>query len=282
MTYKIVSDSSSNLFSLEHIPFENVPMKIRTEQKEYIDDIHLDKAVMLEELAQSKGKTGTACPSVGEFYDAFGDYDGVFGITITRNLSGSYNAAVDAKHIFEESHPNSKIYIFDSLTTGPEQDLLILKMQELILAGKSFEEIVEQVNEYKKTTHLLFSLESLKNLANNGRVSPLVAAMAGILGIRLVGKASDVGTLEPLHKCRGEKKALETMYSTMLDEMGYCGGKVIIGHSLNLRAAENMKALIQKDYPQADVQIEEHAGLDCFYSEKGGLIIGFEGNKKFD
>ena len=282
MTYKIVADSSCNLFSLEHIAFENVPMKILTDKKEYIDDVHLDREAMMNDLQKYKGKSGTACPSVGEWLDAFGDNDVVFAVTITSNLSGSYNSAMDAMHLFQEAHPDKKIYVVDSLSTGPEQDLIVEKLQELILEGKSFEEIIEEITEYKKSTHLLFSLESLKNLANNGRVSPMVAAMAGILGIRLVGKASDVGTLEPMHKCRGEKKALETILSIMMNDMGYNGGKIIIGHGLNPNAAANLKAMIQKQYPSAPITIRDHAGLDCFYAEKGGILVGFEGNKKFD
>ena len=282
MTYKIVSDSSCNMFALEHVAFENVPMKIRTDNKEYIDDINLDRAAMIADLLKYKGKSGTACPSVGEWLDAFGDNDVVFGFTITSNLSGSYNSAVDAMHLFQETYPDKKIHIVDSLSTGPEQDLIVEKLEELILAGKEFDEIIAEVNEYKKSTHLLFSLESLKNLANNGRVSPVVAAMAGMLGIRLVGKASDVGTLEPMHKCRGEKKALETMLSLMMNDMGYSGGKVVIGHGLNPNAAENLKAMILKQFPSASITIREHAGLDCFYAEKGGILLGFEGNKKFD
>lgn len=281
MTHKIVSDSSCNLFSLEHVAFENVPMKIRTDKKEYVDDKNLDTAAMMADLAKYKGKSGTACPSVGEYLDAFGDNDVVFGVTITSNLSGSYNSAVDATHLWQENHPNGKIHVVDSLSTGPEQDMIVEKLQELILAGKTFEEIVETVEEYKKSTHLLFSLESLRNLANNGRVSPVVAAMAGILGIRLVGKASNEGTLEPMHKCRGEKKALETMLSEM-DKMGYKGGKVRIGHGLNLNAAETLKAAILAKFPNADIVITPHAGLDCFYAEKGGVLLGFEGNNKFE
>ena len=281
MTMKIVTDSSCNMFSLKHIAFESVPMKIRTDNKEYIDDINLDREAMVNDLLKYKGKSGTACPSVGEWLDAFGDSDMVFAVTITSNLSGSYNSAMDAKHLFEETYPEKKIHIVDSLSTGPEQDLIVEKLEELMLAGKSFEEIVEEINEYKRSTHLLFSLESLKNLANNGRVSPVVAAMAGILGIRLVGKASDEGTLEPMHKCRGEKKALETMISEMMNSKGYKGGKVVIGHGLNPNAAETLKTMILSRFPNADITIREHAGLDCFYAEKGGVLLGFEGSPKF-
>lgn len=280
MTYKIVSDSSSNLFTQRKIPFSNIPMKIRTDVMEYVDDSNLDTEAMMADMLKYKGKSGTACPSIGEWLDAFGDADVAFGVTITSNLSGSYNSAMDAKKLFEENYPEKKIHIVDTLTAGPEQDLCVEKLEELMLQGKSFEEIREEISQYIKSTHLLFYLESLKNLANNGRVSPVVATMAGILGIRLVGKASNHGTLEPMHKCRGEKKALDTILAEMRS-MGYKGGKVRIGHSLNLNAAQTLEAAIRKEYPNADITIIKHSGLCCFYSEKGGVLVGFEGANKF-
>ena len=116
----------------------------------------------------------------------------------------------------------------------------------------------------------------MKNLANNGRVSRLVAKAAGILGIRAVGKASDVGTLEPLHKCRGEKSALKTLYKTM-KELGFTGGKVRISHCLNPNAADMVVGMIRADFPDADVVADCAKGLVCYYAEKGGMLIGFEG-----
>ena len=118
-------------------------------------------------------------------------------------------------------------------------------------------------------------LESLKNLANNGRVSKIVAKAAGILGIRMVGKASDVGTLEPLEKCRGEKKALASLL-TYLTTLGYEGGKIRISHCMNESAAQTLKEGILSMYPQADIQIRPAGALCSFYAEKGGLLIGFE------
>ena len=113
-----------------------------------------------------------------------------------------------AKTAYEETYPDRKVYVFDSLSTGPEMALIIDKFKELIVSGVEFEEACEQIEVYSKSTGLIFMLESMRNLANNGRVSPLTAKMAGVLGIRVVGKASDKGELETLNKSRGEAKAL--------------------------------------------------------------------------
>ena len=124
-------------------------------------------------------------------------------------------------------------------------------------------------------TGLLFLLESMKNLANNGRVSPIAAKAAGLLGIRVVGKASDCGTLEMLNKCRGEDKALDVMIEH-LKSLGYCGGKISIAHCFNENAAQKLKDLILTTWNMANVEFYNCRGLCSFYAEKGGLLLGFE------
>ena len=205
----------------------------------------------------------------------FDDKPYVFCIAITSGLSGSCNAAMIAKADYEAQFPGRKVCVIDSLSTGGEMELIAEKIQELIAADLSFEDICEKIKVYQTSTGLLFMLESLQNLANNGRVSKIVAKAAGILGIRLVGKASDVGTLEMLEKPRGEKKAVAATYKTML-ELGYEGGKVYIAHCMNPSAAEKLCGSILADFPGAFVEIYRCGGLCSFYAEKGGMLIGFE------
>lgn len=276
MKIKIVADSSSDLYEFEGIDYESVPLKIVTDNKEYVDDKDLNIPEMIQELRAYKGKSGTACPGQGEWLEAFGDADWVFGITISSKLSGSYNAARLAKEEYMEAHPDRKVYILDSLSTGPEMILMIEKMKELIETGTSFEEICEALEEYKKHTGVIFCLESLNNLANNGRVSHAVAKIAGVLGIRLVG-IGDEGELNPKAKCRGEKSTLNEIMKE-LKELGYSGQKIIVNHCLNESMALKVKAMVEADYPDAPITLGKDGGLCSFYAEKGGLIIGFETN----
>ncbi len=276
MTYKIVADSSSDVFQLTDVSYGYVPLKIISGEKEYVDTPELNVFGMLEDLKAVKSAATTSCPNVFEWKEAFEGADGVFAVTITSNLSGACAAANQAAQDYMEEHEGAKVCVLDSLSTGPEMQLIIEKLRELILAGLSFEEIEAQIRDYMKTTHLLFSLESLENLARNGRCSAAVAKLVGVLGIRIVGKASDEGTLEPLHKCRGEKRAL----ATILEEMkknGFAGGKVCIDHCLNLGAAMTLKELIQKEFPGSKVDIGTCMGLCSYYAEQGGLLVGFEG-----
>ena len=275
LDFKIVADSSADTFAFDGIAFDCAPLKIRTDVNEYVDDGKLDVEKMVNDLASYKGKSASSCPSPSDWLRCFGEAKYVFCVTITATLSGSYNSACVAKKEYEEKYPDRRVYVLNSLTAGGEMRLLVEKARELAVDGCKFDELCAKMEEYAKSTSLLFVLESMNNLANNGRVSHLAAKAAGILGIRVVGKASDKGDLEQLEKCRGEAKALSSVVRIM-GEMGYVGGKVRIGNCLNAAAAEKVRSALLARYPSADIEFYQSGGLCSFYEEKGGLMIGFE------
>lgn len=275
MQYQIVADSSSNLFHAEDVSYAYVPMKLITKEKEYVDAPGLDLEAMVGEIEQLTTPTGSSCPNSQEWLEAFGDADNVFALTITSNLSGAYSAARVAADTYTEQKPDAKVCVLDSLSTGPEMKLIVEKLRERIHAGDLFEQIERQVREYMEHTHLLFTLRSLNNLAKNGRVSPAVAKIASVLRICIMGRASDEGTLEPLQKCRGEKRAMAALFDKM-KEIGFKGGKVRIDHCLNLEGAQQLKNMILSAFPSSDIIIGECRALCSYYAERGGLLVGFE------
>lgn len=275
MKTKLIADCSANICSHITKDISYVPLKIITDDKEYSDTPELDVPQMLKELKAYKGRSGTGCPGVQEWLDAFDDSDIIYGVSLTSNLSGCYNSAQAAVLAYLEQKPDAKVYIHDSLSTGPELELLLEKYESLIDEGLGFDEVCDGIKDYSTHTHLIFSLESLDNFAKNGRVSPIVAKAAGMLGLRIVGKASDEGTLEPMHKCKGEKKAISTLFD-MLREMGYRGGKVRISHSYNEGAAIAFANKVREEFPDCDLSINLNRGLCCYYAEEGAVLIGFE------
>ena len=272
---KIVADSSCDLFALTTAEFASAPMKIITAEREFVDDRSLDVDEMANYLYQYKGKSQTSCPNAGDWLTAFGDADDVFCVTITSALSGSYNTACTAKQIYETENEGKRVHVFDTLSAGPEITLVVKKIEECIGNGMSFEEIRDCVTNYMKKTGLIFMLKSIKNFANNGRVSPVVAKLVGIAGICILGKASTEGKLEPLHKCRGERRSLETLAEDLAAE-GYASGKISIGHCQNESGAEYLKTLILSKFKNAQIEIHKFRGLCSFYAEKGGVLVGFE------
>ncbi len=276
MNFRIVADSSVDVIEItSSVPFVTVPLKIITAEREYIDNKELDAGKMAEELRRYKGKSRSSCPNPDEYVAAFGDAERVFCVTITSGLSGSCNAARAAAKEYEAAYPDRRVEVVDSLSTGPECALIVEKIAELIESGCDFDGICRRVAEYREGTGLVFALESLHNLAANGRVNPIVAKLSGLLGIRVVGKASDKGTLEVVEKSRGRAAALSAALGLMERE-GYLGGKVRIHHSSNPEAAEALRTLILGKFPDAKITVSTTGGLCSFYAELGGVLIGFE------
>ena len=275
MKYMIVSDSSSNVLSMGTPLYTTVPLKIVAE-KEYVDDASLDLAGMMEDLRNHKGKSGSSCPNVGEWLEAFGDAQEVFCVTISKNLSGSYAAAKQAADTYMEEHPGRKVFIFDSLAVGPEMAMITDKIRECEAAGDDFETVVAKVLDYHNHVHTLFCLESMLNLARNGRVSMAVAKIAGMLGIRVAGIAQG-GQVTPVHKPRGAKKATQTLVE-MLKERGFRDGNLLrVAHCFAPEAAEAFRSAVLAEFPNTRFLLEHTTALCSFYAEAGGLIIGFEG-----
>ncbi|MEI3245176.1 MAG: DegV family protein [Lachnospiraceae bacterium] len=209
---KFVADSSCDMLDMPGVCFVSVPLTIHTDNKQWTDDDTMDISDMLDTLSVYKGRSYTSCPGIEAWLTAYEGADTIYVGTLTSGLSGTYNAALAAANIYRQKHPNVQIEVFDTLSTGPELRLLMEKLVELDSEGLSFSEVCKAAHAYMKQTRLFFSFCSLHNFAQNGRVSKAVAAAVGMLGIRIVGTASPQGTIEPITKCRGDKRALNALF----------------------------------------------------------------------
>lgn len=275
MNYRIVCDSSANLFSFKDADFRNVPLTILVEDVPFVDDGLVNIKAMEEAMRNSKEKTGSSCPNIYQWQQSFEGADCIFCVTITSALSGAYNSALQAAEQYMQEHPHVQIYIIDSLSTGPEMALIAEKLAELFKENKDFETIKNEITEYQHHTHLLYALQSLQNLAKNGRINPAVAKVLGLLGIHIIGRASPEGTVELVDKCRGSKKVNKIILEE-LEKTGYNGRKVRISQNNNLEDAGSLKLEILAKYPFADVTIIDCGALCSYYAEEHGFLIGYE------
>lgn len=274
---KFVTDSSCDLLTIPGVTFVSAPLTIRTDKDQWVDDETMDIPHMLDTLASYKGRSYTSCPGIEEWMKAYDGGDIIYVATMTSALSGTYNAAMAAASQYQSAHPEAKIRVFDTLSTGPELRLFMEKLIELDQKGLSFESVCHEAEEYLKHTRLFFSLQSMHNLAQNGRVNKTVAAAIGLLGIRIVGTASEKGELEPLAKCRGDKKAVAELIR-QLKNLGFSGGKLRISHIHNSELANTLAGKLRELWPQADILTYPARGLCSYYAERGGILLGVEVN----
>lgn len=277
MKYGIIVDSSCDLTELpdnqNQIFYDRAALKIRVGEKEYIDNLSLDLKDFMTDMENCKTTTGSSAPSPEDWYNAYIHADEIFALTISGKLSGSYNSAVAGMNMLLENYPDKKIHVIDSLSTGPEMTLAVYKLQECMKQNMPFEDIKDTITEYMKHTHLYCILESLDNLVRNGRVNKIVGNIAGMLGIKILGQASNEGTIDILQKCRGRKsvydnliKQIQSKYTTL--------SKVVISHCFNEEGAKFIKEKILSIFPKCVVTIMPTGGLCSYYAERNGLIIG--------
>ncbi len=272
---RIIADSSCDLYTLDYPDFRTVPLTVYTDERSFIDDESLNIKEMLDYLAGFKGRSYTSCPNTEAWLAAYEGADEIFVCTVTSALSGSYNSAVLAADLYKEEHPDVRISIIDSLSTGAEEVLLLLKLKEIINSGASFEETDTKIRSYLKSTRLFFSFFSLHNLSQNGRVNKAAAAALNLLNISVIGTASEAGKISVTGKARGLRKSIRTLIQEM-KKAGYTGGRAIITHVENEDAAEALKQEIQNEYPAADLRIYPARGLCSYYMERKGIVISCE------
>lgn len=278
MTWNIVLDSSCDLMPRHAFKNANIkiaPLTIRVGDKEFVDDETIDVQQLLEAMDKEKSASSTACPPPNAFYEHFITADNIICICITSNLSGTYNAAVQAAEMVKEEYPEKKVHVVNSWSTAGEMVLMARYADKLIGEGLAFDKIVEKVEEYAKEVRLVFTLEKFDNLIKAGRMKPLVGKVVAALGIHLIAQASDVGTVELMFKVRGDEKTLEKMVDYMNEQKDMTDKPVVISHCNNHKAVERISQLIREKCHTNDITVNHCKGLTSFYAMEKGLLIGY-------
>ena len=278
MNWHIVADSSCDLFDLTECPpgtdFATVPFAITIGGKTFIDDENMRVDEMLDANEQHGVSAHTACPSAQAWMERFSPPGPVLAFTISSELSGSYNSACAAKQMLLEKEPEKQIAIIDTKATGPETALLIRKACSLIREGLSVKSIEKKLVEAAERTHILFALASYYNLVRAGRVSRIVGIIASGLHLCGIGVGSDEGKIEMCCKTRGQQNTIRAMVDE-IKKIGLNGKEIIISHCHNFEGALALKSKICEIWNDIKVDIIPTRGLDSFYAERHGLIVGF-------
>lgn len=275
MKYKIVVDSSSNLYSDyikdENIGFDVIPLTLIVEDNVFVDDDNINTNELLKTLNESNKKPQSSCPSPYEFHKSFQDAENIFVITISSKLSGCYNVA----NLVAKSFENKNIYVIDSKGTAGTMILLVDKIYELIKKELSFAEIIKQIEEYKNTLNLLFVLNKFDNLVKNGRVKKTIALIAKALIIKPLCIASD-GDIKIYEKVRTYKGVLKRLVLTIGKlTKDFSNKTCIICYTQNKDDAISLQKEIQQFYKFKEIKILENKGLCSFYALEKGVIVSF-------
>ena len=278
MSFHIVCDSCTDLTEedLKKGCYTLVPLTLLVDGEEIIDDETFDQADFLAKVAASKESVKSACPAPESYMEAYSKADDIYVVTLSAELSGSYNSAVLGKNLYEEENGTKNIHIVNSKGAATTQVLIARKLNEYASQGMPFEEVVDKIEEYTTSLRTYFVLETLEVLRKNGRLSRLSATIAGALNIKPVMIGTRDGVIQKAAQARGMKKALAKMVEHMGSEgRDLTGRQFVISHCNCYERAVYVKELIKKHLHAEDVDIVDTKGVSSLYACDGGIIVSY-------
>lgn len=277
MSYKIIIDSCGELPErCKADPhFESVPLSMQVDDHIIVDDESFDQADFLKRVAMSPNCPKSSCPSPERYMEAYHcEAERVYAITLSGNLSGSYNSAVLGSKLYEEEYGEKQIHVFDSCSASVGETLIALKIEECEKAGMSFEEVIRTVNAYREEQNTYFVLETLEVLRKNGRLSNLKAFVANALNIKPYMGATPDGQIIQLGQSRGINRAMKNMIDCFISELKEPEKKIVaISHCNCPERAELVKEEILKRVSVKDIFTIDTRGISSMYASDGGIIL---------
>lgn len=277
MSYRIVVDSCGELTQemKDSGCFINVPLSITVGEHHIVDDETFDQADFLKKVAECPDCPKSSCPSPEKYMESYRcDADHIYAVTLSANLSGSYNSAVLGKNLYEEEYGDKPIYVFDSRSASIGQTLIALKIAECEDAGMPFEKVVETVENYITDQITYFVLESLEALRKNGRLTGMKALVATALNIKPYCGATPQGTIFQAGQARGIKKALSKMVDVFVEQLKNPQEKIVaISHCNCFERALSVKRMLEEKIKVKKIIVLDTNGISSTYASDGGIIV---------
>lgn len=277
MRYKIIIDSCGELLDewKKDECFESIPLTLMVGAEQIIDDETFNQAEFIDKVAACPECPKSACPSPESYRKAFDcEAEHIYCVTLSSELSGSYNSAVLGASLLHEEKKGVQIHVFNSCSASIGQTLIAMKIAQCEDAGLPFEDVVSVVNKYIEEQHTFFVLENLETLRKNGRLSRVKALVATALKIKPIMGSTPEGTICQLDQARGMNKALVKMVDKIVEVTENSENKILaISHCNSPKKANMLKEAIQEKMKLADIVVLDTAGVSSMYANDGGIIV---------
>lgn len=277
MSYRIIVDSCGEMTEQmkESGTFLTASLSIDIDDHHIVDDDTFDQKRFLALVAQSPNSPKSSCPSPETYMEGYHcEADRVYAVTLSAELSGSYNSAVLGKNLYHEEYGEKDIYVFNSRSASIGETLIALKIDECEKAGMPFQEVIRTVEDYIESQHTYFVLETLETLRKNGRLKGIKSLMASALNIKPVMGSTPQGTICQLGQARGMKKALAKMVEDVAKGAKNAEEKILaISHCNCPERAQKVKEMLAEKLHPREIIVLDTAGISSMYAADGGIIV---------
>ena len=180
-----------------------------------------------------------------------------------------------------KKYPERKFIVVDTLSISTPQALLVLKAHELYRAGKPIEEVGAWLENNKMRAQAWFAVDDLKYLKRGGRVSPAAAAFGTMLDIKPVLTEARDGTLVPVEKVRGKKKAINLLLDKLVENTPDPEESMAIVLNADVpEEAEQLRKAAEERIPGLKVRVANIGPVIGAHCGPGTLAITFLGKER--
>lgn len=278
MKIAVVTDSGSNYFN-ENIAIEGlfaVPLQIIDQDHSYLESVEISLDDTYDSMEQHKSLT-TSLPPLGIIEDLFeslkaSGYDLIFATPITSGLSGTINAMVaSARHIGIDFD-----YV-DCFTTFHNALNSALAARKLFDQGFDVATVKARLESAIAYSDTIVIPNDLKHLARGGRLSPMAAALGGLLRIKpiLHLNPSTKGVIEPMNKVRTMSKAIDTVVEHLKQAGVDANYHLTVAH---VRAMEDCESVVNKlkvAFPKTTISVRDLISTVSVHTGLGTIALQF-------
>ncbi len=268
--YVILTDSACDLkpeilrsWSVEYI---NLFFHFDGEDRVYSNDDMANKAFYERMRNGETAKTSAINPEGFSvvFEGLLSQGKDILYLGFSSGLSTTFNSARIAATELSEKYPDRKIVSVDSLSASAGQGLLVYLAVEKKNSGADIDELARYIEDTRLSLCHWFTVDDLVYLKRGGRVSPAVAFVGAVLGIKPVLHVNDEGKLVSVTKVRGRKAAL----MALAEKYG----------ELALKSEENIAYISHADCEDEaitlKIELEEKYGAEVRIITEIGPVIG--------
>lgn len=283
----IVTDSACDLnpailkdWGVDYI---NLSFHFEGEDKEYSNE---EMAIDVFYDRMKKGETAkTSAINPETFTERFEEIlkqnMDILYLGFSSGLSTTFNSSRIAAEELKEKYPDRKIICVDTLCASAGQGLIVYFAVQKANSGATMEEVASYVEDLITGLCHWFTVNDLVYLKRGGRVSPAVAFVGAVLGIKPILHVDDEGKLVSVTKVRGRKAAL----TALADKYGELAcdkkdGVVYICQADCNEDAQEVKAQLKEKFG-ADVQIITDIGpVIGAHAGPGTIAVFFVGKER--
>lgn len=294
MSIKIYTDASSNLFKKilddKNLDITVLPMTLEMDDKKYIcykEDIDVDSMSLEFYTKMEEGhKPKTSLISPGFFLECVENEikkgNQVIYVSLASGISGSFQSATMIKDQLNEEYNGNFVEVIDSKTAGFGEGMIAIKACQLVKEGLSFDDVVTKTNEYVYKVRSEFTVDSIKYLAQTGRVSKFAATIASVLLIKPLLYGSNEGKIEVTGKIRGRNMAIKTLANQVIDYIKDKSSLVYIAHCNALDGANKLAELLNEEGIN-NIEIYYYDLITGAHVGPGTIAVFYEGeNRNFE